>query len=126
MTAPAGELARLRRREQAGQAAGETRAVRIIGVTFFALAAYLTAEVIRDLAWRWLGRRQPAFDRGAACLIQHPDPEARRTAGRAIREPAGGRAALAALTRWPHPGCVHGVRLVSGLSPLSGCPFVPH
>jgi divalent metal cation (Fe/Co/Zn/Cd) transporter len=38
------------RREQAGQATGETRAVRIIGITFFALAAYLTAEAIRDLA----------------------------------------------------------------------------
>ena len=28
----------------------ETRAVRLIGVTFFALAAYLTAVAIRDLA----------------------------------------------------------------------------
>lgn len=36
-----------------GEVAGQdrqTRAVRLIGVTFFALAAYLTAESIRDLA----------------------------------------------------------------------------
>jgi hypothetical protein len=38
-----------------GEIAGQdrqTRAVRLIGVTFFALAAYLTAEAIRDLATR--------------------------------------------------------------------------
>ncbi len=74
------------RREQAGQAAGETRAVRIIGVTFFVLAAYLTAEAIRDLA---AGSRPehsvPGLAVAAAALVVMPAlAAAKRRTGRAL------------------------------------------
>lgn len=74
------------RREQAGRAAGETRAVRIIGVTFFALAAYLTAEAIRALA---VGARPdhslPGLAVTAAALVVMPAlAAAKHRTGRAL------------------------------------------
>ena len=59
-----------------GEIAGqdrETRAVRLIGVTFFALAAYLTAEAIRDLATAARpGQSVPGLAVTAAALVVMP------------------------------------------------------
>jgi divalent metal cation (Fe/Co/Zn/Cd) transporter len=72
-----------------GEAAGEdrdTRAVRLVGVTFFALAAYLTAEGIRDLV---IAARPAASAPGlaitAAALAVMPTlAVAKRRTGRAL------------------------------------------
>ena len=51
----------------------ETRAVRLIGVTFFALAAYLTVQAIRDLATAARpGQSIPGLAVTAAALIVMP------------------------------------------------------
>jgi divalent metal cation (Fe/Co/Zn/Cd) transporter len=51
----------------------QTRAVRLIGVTFFALAAYLTVESIRDLATQARpGQSIPGLAVTAAALIVMP------------------------------------------------------
>lgn len=51
----------------------ETRAVRLIGVTFFALAAYLTAESVHDLVTRARpGQSIPGLAVTAAALIVMP------------------------------------------------------
>ncbi len=51
----------------------QTRAVRLIGVTFFALAAYLTAESIHDLVTRARpGESIPGLAVSAAALIVMP------------------------------------------------------
>ena len=51
----------------------QTRAVRLIGVTFFALAAYLTIDSIRDLATHAQpGRSIPGLAVTAAALIVMP------------------------------------------------------
>ena len=59
-----------------GEIAGqdrETRAVRLIGVTFFALAAYLTVESIRDLATQARPQESvPGLAVTAAALIVMP------------------------------------------------------
>jgi len=59
-----------------GEIAGQdrqTRAVRLIGVTFFALAAYLTVESIRDLATAARpGQSVPGLAVTAAALIVMP------------------------------------------------------
>jgi len=59
-----------------GEIAGqdrETRAVRLIGVTFFALAAYLTVDSIRDLATQARpGQSVPGLAVTAAALIVMP------------------------------------------------------
>jgi divalent metal cation (Fe/Co/Zn/Cd) transporter len=59
-----------------GEAAGqdrETRAVRLIGVTFFALAIYLSAQSIRDLAVQARpGQSVPGLAITAAALIVMP------------------------------------------------------
>ena len=59
-----------------GEIAGqdrETRALRLIGVTFFALAAYLTADSIRDLATQARpGQSIPGLAVTAAALIVMP------------------------------------------------------
>ncbi len=63
----------------------ETRAVRLIGVTFFALAAYLAVEAIRDLA----GQTRPAESlpglavAAAALLVMPLLAVAKRRTGRA-------------------------------------------
>jgi divalent metal cation (Fe/Co/Zn/Cd) transporter len=60
------------RGETAGQDR-ETRATRLIGVTFFALASYLTAESIRDLATHARpGHSVPGLAVTAAALIVMP------------------------------------------------------
>jgi divalent metal cation (Fe/Co/Zn/Cd) transporter len=64
----------------------ETRAVRLIGVTFFVLAAYLTIESIRDL----VGHAQPRESvpglavAGAALLVMPLLALAKRRTGRAL------------------------------------------
>jgi divalent metal cation (Fe/Co/Zn/Cd) transporter len=64
----------------------ETRAVRLIGVTFFALAAYLTVEGIRDLA----GHARPGQPiaglavTAAALLVMPALAAAKRRTGRAL------------------------------------------
>jgi divalent metal cation (Fe/Co/Zn/Cd) transporter len=64
----------------------ETRAVRLIGVTFFALAAYLAAESVRDLA----GHTRPAQSlpglavAAAALLVMPLLAVAKRRTGRAL------------------------------------------
>ena len=59
-----------------GEIAGQdrqTRAVRLIGVTFFALAAYLTAQSIRDLAAAARpGQSTPGLAVTAAALVVMP------------------------------------------------------
>jgi divalent metal cation (Fe/Co/Zn/Cd) transporter len=59
-----------------GEIAGqdrETRAVRLIGVTFFALAAYLTVESVRDLATQARPQQSiPGLAVTAAALIVMP------------------------------------------------------
>jgi divalent metal cation (Fe/Co/Zn/Cd) transporter len=59
-----------------GEIAGkdrETRAIRLIGVTFFALAAYLTAESIRDLVTQTRpGQSVPGLAVTAAALVVMP------------------------------------------------------
>lgn len=59
-----------------GEIAGldrETRAIRLVGLTFFALAAYLTAEGIRDLAIRARPEQSvPGLAVTAAALIVMP------------------------------------------------------
>lgn len=51
----------------------ENRAVRLIGVTFFALAAYLTAESVRDLAEQARpGQSLPGLAVAAAALLVMP------------------------------------------------------
>ena len=51
----------------------ETRAVRLIGVTFFALAAYLAVEGIRDLAGHARpGQSVPGLAIAAAALLVMP------------------------------------------------------
>jgi divalent metal cation (Fe/Co/Zn/Cd) transporter len=72
-----------------GETAGQdrdTRAVRLVGVTFFALAAYLTAEGIRDLV---TGARPAASPAGlaitaAALLVMPALAAAKRRTGRAL------------------------------------------
>lgn len=59
-----------------GEAAGqdrETRAVRLIGMTFFALAAYLTAEGVRDLVGQARPEQSvPGLAVAAAALVVMP------------------------------------------------------
>jgi divalent metal cation (Fe/Co/Zn/Cd) transporter len=64
----------------------ETRAVRLIRVTFFALAVYLTVESIRDLAGHARpGQSIPGLAVTAAALIVMPLPTvAKRRTGRAL------------------------------------------
>ena len=64
----------------------ETRAVRLIGVTFFALAAYLTVEAIRDLAIQARpGHSIPGLAVTAAALVVMPVlAVAKRRTGRAL------------------------------------------
>ena len=64
----------------------ETRAVRLIGVTFFALAAYLAVEGIRDLAGRARPEQSiPGLAVTAAALIVMPLlAVAKRRTGRAL------------------------------------------
>jgi divalent metal cation (Fe/Co/Zn/Cd) transporter len=51
----------------------QTRAIRLIGVTFFALAAYLTVEAIRDLATAARpGQSVPGLAVTAAALVVMP------------------------------------------------------
>jgi len=63
-----------------------TRAVRLIGVTFFALAAYLTVESIRDLATQARpGQSLPGLAVTAAALIVMPVlAAAKRRTGKAL------------------------------------------
>ena len=73
-----------------GEIAGQdrqTRAVRLIGVTFFALAAYLTVESIRDLATAARpGQSVPGLAVTAAALIVMPALAiAKRRTGQALR-----------------------------------------
>jgi divalent metal cation (Fe/Co/Zn/Cd) transporter len=72
-----------------GEIAGqdrETRAVRLIGVTFFALAAYLTVDSIRDLATQARpGQSIPGLAVTAAALIVMPALAiAKRRTGQAL------------------------------------------
>jgi divalent metal cation (Fe/Co/Zn/Cd) transporter len=72
-----------------GEIAGqdrETRAVRLIGVTFFALAAYLTVDSIRDLATQARpGQSVPGLAVTAAALIVMPAlAMAKRRTGQAL------------------------------------------
>ncbi len=72
-----------------GEIAGQdrqTRAVRLIGVTFFALAAYLTVESIRDLATAARpGQSVPGLAVTAAALIVMPALAiAKRRTGQAL------------------------------------------
>jgi divalent metal cation (Fe/Co/Zn/Cd) transporter len=72
-----------------GEIAGqdrETRAVRLIGVTFFALAAYLTVDSIRDLATQARpGQSVPGLAVTAAALIAMPAlAMAKRRTGQAL------------------------------------------
>jgi divalent metal cation (Fe/Co/Zn/Cd) transporter len=64
----------------------ETRAVRLIGVTFFTLAAYLTVESIRDLAGHARpGQSVPGLAVAAAALLVMPALAiAKRRTGRAL------------------------------------------
>jgi divalent metal cation (Fe/Co/Zn/Cd) transporter len=64
----------------------ETRAVRLIGVTFFALAAYLTAQSIRDLASQARpGQSVPGLAvAGAALLVMPALAIAKRRTGQAL------------------------------------------
>jgi divalent metal cation (Fe/Co/Zn/Cd) transporter len=64
----------------------ETRAVRLIGVTFFALAAYLAVEGIRDLAGHARpGQSAPGLAIAAAALLVMPALAiAKRRTGRAL------------------------------------------
>ena len=64
----------------------ETRAVRLIGITFFMLAAYLTAESIRDLATHARpGQSIPGIAVSAAALVVMPVLAlAKRHTGRAL------------------------------------------
>jgi divalent metal cation (Fe/Co/Zn/Cd) transporter len=64
----------------------ETRAVRLIGVTFFALAAYLTAQSIRDLAGHARpGQSVPGLAVAAAALLVMPALAiAKRRTGQAL------------------------------------------
>ena len=64
----------------------ETRAVRLIGVTFFALAAYLTVESTRDLAGHARpGQSVPGLAVAAAALLVMPALAiAKRRTGRAM------------------------------------------
>ena len=64
----------------------ETRAVRLIGVTFFALAAYLTVESIRDLGGHARpGQSVPGLAVAAAALLVMPALAiAKRRTGRAL------------------------------------------
>ena len=64
----------------------ETRAVRLIGVTFFALAAYLAVESIRDLAGHARpGESAPGLAVAAAALLVMPAlAVAKRRTGRAL------------------------------------------
>ncbi len=72
-----------------GEAKGEdrqTRAVRLIGVTFFALAAYLTIQSVRDLAGH--ARPQPSIPglavTAAALIVMPLLAVAKRRTGRAL------------------------------------------
>jgi divalent metal cation (Fe/Co/Zn/Cd) transporter len=72
-----------------GEIAGqdrETRAVRLIGVTFFVLAAYLTVESIRDLATQARpGQSVPGLAVTAAALVVMPVlAVAKRRTGQAL------------------------------------------
>ena len=73
------------RGEIAGQDRG-TRAVRLIGVTFFALAAYLTVESIRDLVTAARpGQSVPGLAVTAAALVVMPAlATAKRRTGQAL------------------------------------------
>jgi len=64
----------------------DTRAVRLIGVTFFALAAYLTAESISDLASGTRPAQSPAglTIAAAALLVMPALAVAKRRTGRAL------------------------------------------
>jgi divalent metal cation (Fe/Co/Zn/Cd) transporter len=64
----------------------ETRAVRLIGVTFFALALYLAVEGIRDLAAHARPGQSPAglAVAGAALLVMPALAVAKRRTGRAL------------------------------------------
>ncbi len=82
----------------------ERRAVRLIGVTFFALAAYLTVEAVRDLA----GHARPASPAAglaiaaAALLVMPALAVAKRRTGQALGNQAliadSAETALCALT----------------------------
>ena len=64
----------------------ETRAVRLIGVTFFALALYLAVEGIRDLATHARPGQSPAglAVAGAALVVMPALAVAKRLTGRAL------------------------------------------
>jgi divalent metal cation (Fe/Co/Zn/Cd) transporter len=64
----------------------QTRAVRLIGVTFFALAAYLTAQALRDLATAARpGQSVPGLAVTAAALVVMPVlAAAKRRTGQAL------------------------------------------
>jgi divalent metal cation (Fe/Co/Zn/Cd) transporter len=64
----------------------ETRAVRLIGVTFFALALYLAVEAIRDLATHARPGQSPAglAVAGAALVVMPALAVAKRRTGRAL------------------------------------------
>ncbi len=72
-----------------GEAAGQdrdTRAVRLVGVTFFALAAYLVAEAIHDLVTTARPGESPAgiAITAAALLVMPALAAAKRRTGRAL------------------------------------------
>ena len=73
------------RGEEEGQER-ETRAVRLIGVTFFALALYLAIEAIRDLATHARPGQSPAglAVTGAALAVMPALAVAKRRTGRAL------------------------------------------
>ena len=77
----------------------ETRAVRLIGVTFFALAAYLAVPSIRDLVTQArAGQSVPGLAVTSAALVIMPSlPIAKHRTGRAL----GNRALIADSPRAP-------------------------
>lgn len=104
-----------------GEIAGqdrETRAVRLIGVTFFALAAYLTAQAISDLVTRARpGGSAAGLAISAAALIVMPALAlAKRRTGREL----GNRTLIAdaaetAFCAWTSAATLGGVALNSAL-----------
>jgi len=96
----------------------ETRAVRLFGLTFFALAAYLTAEAIRDLATHARpGEPIPGPAISGTALIMMPGPAiAKRRTGRAL----GSRTLIAdsaetAFCAWTSAATLTGVGLNAAL-----------
>lgn len=104
-----------------GEAAGQdrdTRAVRLVGVTFFALAAYLTAESIDDLVAAARPAESPAglAITAAALLVMPALAVAKRRTGRAL----GSRTLVAdsaetAFCAWTSAAALLGLALNAGL-----------